>query len=283
MAIGAWPIPATCASTRTKTAASSRPPRCIRPRRKALVRQIYLAWRENLLKLSDEQLAPTGGDKLRKRFTSWQPFELGCFGVENYPLPPRRGDQLSTFAGAAPAGNSLQVPIDLSPYANDRFPAAVGPSPIEAGPIEAGRIDFRPLRGTQNQVNLRPVQWIGWRHDGSPQYTEPYDEGAPVAFDPRMPLLRVPTADYIAAHVLAVADDDPEADLDADAAAGELRRRQRPGRAVRLRRRRAAAQPTGVARPRTGRDHARRTPGPRRGAHVAGHRPGPLPAAPAWR
>src|SRR5262249_15942595 len=36
-----------------------------------------------------------------------------------------------------------------------------------------------------------------------------YEGGPPIVHDPRMPFLRVPSMDYVAAHVLAVADDDP--------------------------------------------------------------------------
>lgn len=102
-----------------------------------------------------------------------------------------------------PRDESLFLAVDLTPYANDRFSPAVGKSAIKAGGIQ-----FRPPQGSQDQVNLRPAQWIEWQTDPAAYY-ENYDMGSPIAFDPRMTMLRVPAADYIAAHLLAVADDDP--------------------------------------------------------------------------
>ena len=136
----------------------------------------------------------------------------GCF-VGNIALPARthgaiavvltKGSQARN-ARVMPPRESLLVPIDLSAYANDHFSVPVGQARIEAGGIE-----FRLPGGLQNQVNLRPAQWLEWKGDGCPWAAEGYDGGAAIAFDPRMPRLRVPCVDYVAAHVLAVADDDP--------------------------------------------------------------------------
>ncbi len=58
-------------------------------------------------------------------------------------------------------------------------------------------------------LSLRQAQWIDQKRD--PQTFYEYYDGGPYFFnDPRMPLISVPKADYIAAHVLAVADDDPQ-------------------------------------------------------------------------
>ena len=70
---------------------------------------------------------------------------------------------------------------------------------------QVGAIPFTVPALAKDFLDLRQAQWKGWENDfpwshESPRPTQPRD--------PQMPLLRVPTADYIAAHVLAVADDD---------------------------------------------------------------------------
>ena len=132
-------------------------------------------------------------------------------------------------------------------------------------------------------MNLRPAQWTEWKTDGTPWAGEEYDSGSPIAFDPRMPMLRVPAVDYIAAHVLAVADDDPKLTSKLTLRAG----RSAGGNSLAIQYDFAASVPRRsqldslACRP--GRDDSGRTTGPRRAAHRPGHRPGPAPARTARR
>ena len=130
------------------------------------------------------------------------PIAPGAHGAIGVVLPT--GFQMRQ-AQVSPWRESLLLPLDLSAFANDRFPAPLGQSRIEVGGVE-----FRLPSGPENQINLRPAEWLEWKADGVPWSTEGYDGGSRLAFDPRMPVLRVPCMDYLAAHVLAVADDDPQ-------------------------------------------------------------------------
>jgi hypothetical protein len=130
----------------------------------------------------------------------------GAHGAVSAVLPT--GYQVR-HAQLLPPRESLLLPLDLSAYTNDHFSAAPG-APPGGSRIEVGGIEFRLPGGPQNQVNLRPVDWLERKADGNPWSTEGYDLGPRFAFDPRMPVLRVPCVDYLAAHVLAVADDDPK-------------------------------------------------------------------------
>ena len=90
---------------------------------------------------------------------------------------------------------------DLSEDANDNFAKPLGKSPLRSG-----KVPFRLPQGERDSLSLREAQWIGWQQDfpwshESPRPKQPHD--------PQMPVLKIPVADYIAAHVLAVADDDP--------------------------------------------------------------------------
>ena len=91
--------------------------------------------------------------------------------------------------------------LDLSDEANDTFA-----EPIGTAPLQMGKVPFQLPRKGRDNLSLRQAQWIGWQQDlpwshESPRPSKPHD--------PAMPLLKVPVADYLAAHVLAVADDDP--------------------------------------------------------------------------
>ena len=97
-------------------------------------------------------------------------------------------------------GNFLLV--DLSADANDNFANPIGKAPLLVGPVP-----FRLPQGDKDHLNLRQARWNGWEQDlpwshESPQPTKLHD--------PTMPILRVPVADYLAAHVLAIADDNPD-------------------------------------------------------------------------
>ena len=113
-----------------------------------------------------------------------------------------KGDKVRN-ATLAPHPGERMISIDLQPQVNDRF-AAEFPDRW----IEVGGVPFRLPQGPDNQLSLREAHWIEWK-TGLGAYASPYDGGAPMLFDARMPMLRIPSADYVAAHLLAVADNDP--------------------------------------------------------------------------
>jgi len=97
------------------------------------------------------------------------------------------------------------LPVDLSPKANGRFERAVGEESITV----AG-VPFDLPDGGRRHLDLGPAQWISWKEDPTGFYSA-YDLGTDSQGpdDPRKPMLRVPVADYVAAHLLAVTDDEP--------------------------------------------------------------------------
>jgi hypothetical protein len=117
-------------------------------------------------------------------------------------LALREGDQLRQVA-LKPLAESLFLPVDLTLLAHDRLAA-----PLGKDNVAIGGVPFELAAGGQNILDLRKAAWIEQKTDPQDTY-ENYDGGPPVIHDPRMPYLRVPSLDYIAAHVLAVADDDP--------------------------------------------------------------------------
>ncbi len=95
-------------------------------------------------------------------------------------------------------------PVDLSRLANGRFQKG-----LVQQTLDAGGFSFNAPDRINHFVDLQKAQWVDQRRD--PQsYYEFYDGGPYFLGDPRMPFLRVPKADYIAVHLLAVARDDPE-------------------------------------------------------------------------
>jgi hypothetical protein len=95
---------------------------------------------------------------------------------------------------------SLFVPVNLAPYANDQISPAPKPDPAS--------VPFSLLSGKQTLLNLKNAGWIDQKRDPS-NYISGYDGGPYVIDDDRMTLLNVPKADYVAAHILATADTDP--------------------------------------------------------------------------
>ncbi len=104
----------------------------------------------------------------------------------------------------AVASRWVQVP--LNPLANDRFGDVV----LEADTTfkAADGTPFTLVGGKHNMVNMKPATWIDGPQNLS-SYFEGYDSGSQVMNDPRMPMVRVPVADYTGAHVLAYSVDDP--------------------------------------------------------------------------
>jgi hypothetical protein len=113
-----------------------------------------------------------------------------------------QGDQVRNLTLAALA-ESAYLPVDLTLFAHDRLAAPLG----KENPTVGG-VPFELADRGQRVVDLHRAHWIEQKTD--PQDTfESYEGGPPVVHDPRMPLLRVPSMDYAAVHVLAQADDDP--------------------------------------------------------------------------
>lgn len=103
-----------------------------------------------------------------------------------------------------PAG--LLVPIHLEGITNER-----AAKPYEKSTVELGGVPFAlPGGGDGSHVSLRRADWFEREQDPG-DYYENYDAGQPLVRDPRMPMLRVPSEDYTAVHLLAVADDDADA------------------------------------------------------------------------
>jgi hypothetical protein len=113
-----------------------------------------------------------------------------------------QGDQVRNVALTA-LPESPYLPVDLTLFAHERLAAAVGKDSVTAGGVP-----FELADGGKAVVDLHKARWIEQKTDPQDTY-ENYEGGPPVVHDPRMPLLRVPSMDYVAAHVLAVADDDP--------------------------------------------------------------------------
>jgi hypothetical protein len=113
-----------------------------------------------------------------------------------------QGDKARNIA-VAPLVESIYLPVDLTLFAHERAGA-----PLGKPNMTVGGVPFELATGGEGIVDLRKARWIEQKTDPSDTY-ENYEGGPPVVHDPRMPFLRVPSMDYVAAHVLAVADDNP--------------------------------------------------------------------------
>ncbi|MEX0777691.1 MAG: hypothetical protein WD042_18460 [Phycisphaeraceae bacterium] len=111
------------------------------------------------------------------------------------------GDALGEVTIEAWDDHLRYLPVELEAMFNDR-----AGKPI-ASP--ASEVPFVLARDGVSHLNLRDAGWIDQKRDPQTFY-ESYDGGPYYANDPRMPLISVPRADYVAAHVLAVADNDPQ-------------------------------------------------------------------------
>lgn len=112
------------------------------------------------------------------------------------------GDRLDAAGSRPLPASPLYLPLDLGGLANDHFTPPLGKTTL----TDAG-VPFELPPGPHDHVSPRRAGWTEVQRDPA-SYYERYDAGPMVLHDPRMPLLRVPVADYTAAHVLAVADDD---------------------------------------------------------------------------
>ena len=103
-----------------------------------------------------------------------------------------------------PPGRFLRV--DLSAKANGRLAKALGEDSMTVGGVPFDLVD-----SGRGHMDLGPAQWVDWKEDPAGFYSS-YDLGTDSQGpdDPRKPMLRVPVADYVAAHLLAVAEDEPK-------------------------------------------------------------------------
>jgi hypothetical protein len=117
-------------------------------------------------------------------------------------LQLKQGDQVRAVRVTARLADPAFLTVDLGAFVNDRFAKAAARTEEKVGgvPFE--------LPDATGHLNLRTAKWIEVKKD-PPDYYENYEGGPPIVHDPRMPLLRVPSADYVAAHLLAVADEGP--------------------------------------------------------------------------
>ena len=93
------------------------------------------------------------------------------------------------------------LPIELSPIADE--PTL---NPIAQTESSFDGVPFEFAADGRRWVDLKSAQWADWSRDPAGYY-ERYDQGPVFLDDPRMPMIQLPRGDYIAAHVLAVADD----------------------------------------------------------------------------
>ena len=122
------------------------------------------------------------------------------FGLAGYPVFTRKHRTDVSYLACA------QALIDAGDVIYPQFAThnATTIAAIQQMARAAG-VPFELAQGSNDHVSLRQAGWPEVKRDPS-SYYEKYDGGPVVMFDPRMPLLRVPVADYATAHVLAVAD-----------------------------------------------------------------------------
>ncbi len=153
-------------------------------------------------------------DLAEKRLTAWID---GYFVADLAPEAPvsgplslrlSTGDRLlSARISPLPSDAMRFETLDLAALANGRglrLKSTPGLLTLDGTP-------FLPVDDAAgaDHLDLRPAGWIDQARDPSSYYSA-YDAGPPILFDERMPMLRVPKADYVAMHLLAVADDNSE-------------------------------------------------------------------------
>ncbi len=109
------------------------------------------------------------------------------------------GDAVSSVRSTALASGWQYLPVDLSSIANQ------APPQFLARPDEQQEVPFELPGNGSKWVDLTPVKWADQSRDPSSYYAR-YDQGPYFIGDPRMPMLQIPRGDYVAAHVLAVAE-----------------------------------------------------------------------------
>jgi hypothetical protein len=97
---------------------------------------------------------------------------------------------------------ALQLPLDISRVGR------LGEDAAKPSAKEVDGVQFQVAEGGK-ALDLGQAGWPDAKRDPASFY-ETYDQGVYFLGDPRQPLLRVPVMDYVAAHVLASASDDPK-------------------------------------------------------------------------
>ncbi len=128
----------------------------------------------------------------------------GARGALALRLAPK--DRVRAIEIESLAAMTRFVPIDLDPYVNSRMA-----SPPPAARVTAEGVPFVLPRDAGGILDLRYAAWIEWQRDPASMIERFYDGAGSFPHDPRMPMLRIPAADYTAAHILAVADADEAA------------------------------------------------------------------------
>ncbi|MFG0261397.1 MAG: hypothetical protein ACF788_03305, partial [Novipirellula sp. JB048] len=114
------------------------------------------------------------------------------------------GDAIDSISTEAAAGGWRYQPIDLSPIVNETLA-----SPVAVAQPGDNDAPFVLAADGKEWLNLRNAKWIDSVRNPS-SYYERYDSGQYFLGDDRMPMIQVPRCDYVAAHVLAVADGDEQ-------------------------------------------------------------------------
>jgi hypothetical protein len=155
------------------------------------------SWTNHWLKVALEATPETLTFWLEDRVVSRMSRPAGTRGPMVLLLAP--GDQARDFkAGQArDTPRFLTVPLDL--YTN-----RVAAAPLAAASPTLDGVPFTLTSDLRGMLDLRDAEWTEWQRDPV-DYYEVYDGGPVFLDDLRMPMLRIPVADYTAAHLLAVA------------------------------------------------------------------------------
>jgi len=111
------------------------------------------------------------------------------------------GDRVRRITERPLPPDPLFMPIDITPLANARFAEPMAWHAESAGP------PFLPAADGRGHFDLVLACWVDQQRDPATFRAE-YDDGPYFLHDPRMPFVRVPKADYVAAHLIAAAADD---------------------------------------------------------------------------
>jgi hypothetical protein len=113
-----------------------------------------------------------------------------------------RAQKTQARIGNLPA-SSLYVPLSI-----DRFAASSLGITFPAPSITVGGVPFELVSkpGADNFF-LKSAEWIDWKKDPGSHEVD-YDRGPDAPGDPRMPMFKIPVADYSAVYLLAAADND---------------------------------------------------------------------------
>ncbi len=119
----------------------------------------------------------------------------------NVALAGDEGDTLLASSSAPLPGGWQYHVVDLSSQANVDDAPALLEAPASPTPLAL-------LEQGKRRLDLRNARWVdGPRNPSS--YYERYDAGQYFLGDDRMPMIQLPQADYVAAHIVAAVNPDP--------------------------------------------------------------------------